>query len=126
MIERSNASQLPGHTTVSRKAYLSAIQGATAQHLGVPRSNISSSFTERDESMNISVAAPIPDTYLRGPRGSLIEKLGRARGDLRNFLSQLLGVEIGELDLSVTSIYYTSQGSESSGTGARAERRRVL
>ena len=126
MIEQSDATQLPGHTHVARKAYLSAIQGAAAQHLGVPRSTVSASLDESETPMSVHVAAPIPNALLTTcPTGSLIGALGRVRRDLRSFLTHLLGAEVGTIDMSVTSIYYPSERSENINTQTQVRRRRV-
>lgn len=126
MIEQSDVTQLPGHTHVARKAYLSAIQGAAAQHLGVPRSTVSASLDESETPLTVRVAAPIPNTLLTTcPTGSLIGTLGRVRSDLRSFLTNLLGAEVGTIDMSVTSIYYPSEHSENTHAQAQVRRRRV-
>lgn len=125
MAEQNDKTQLPGHTHIARKAYLSAIQGATAQHLDVPLSAVSASFDESSTPISIRVASPIPSTLLEHSTESLIDSLGHIRSNLRSFLTTVLGVEVGAIDLSVTSIHYPVKPQNNAGSPNQG-RRRVL
>lgn len=103
-----------GHTTVAKKALVSACSAITAQALGVSTGCVRTSlFDDRGKlGIAVSVDYPLPrldllaaDTaYLSGLQGNLFAALARARADILARASYLCGAEIGAVDLKLEGI----------------------
>lgn len=120
MNSTEGAVRLAGHTNVAGRALTNTVRAAASDALGVPFEAVSADVRDDESPLTVDLSVAVPDSFVR-PGANLVAQLCDLRSRLQPNLARLLGAEVGTLNISVESIYYTHEAAETPRKGARVE-----